>query len=156
MSATSLVQTVITALFALMGGSLIGFLQKLSVENQFKASLGVLGISIGALVGVYSGVYVTQYQLLTPKNLRLSGDSPHKGPLPVLYLRSSQLTDAAAIEEQYRNRQLSPTDAYAELSAVAKDIPGANAIAEQYRNKQISAEDAYEKLHDLVKNAPTH
>jgi hypothetical protein len=58
MSEHSLAQGVIAALFALFGGTLIGFLSKLSPADQFKAAAGILAISIGTLIGVYSGIVV--------------------------------------------------------------------------------------------------
>lgn len=119
MSATSLVNTVIAALFALFGGSLVGLLQKLSTENQLKAALGVFGISLGTLVGVYSGVYVTQHQILTPYNQRLAATatSPAVGNHP-FYLRADEAAQSDAIDQQYRNHLITAAEAYEKIHAL--------------------------------------
>jgi hypothetical protein len=49
MSATSLAQGVIAALFALFGGSLLALFQKLAVPEQIKVAAGILAISLGTL-----------------------------------------------------------------------------------------------------------
>jgi len=112
MSAQSLVQSVVAALFALFGGSLLVMLEKLSEVNQTKAALGILAISVGTLVGVYSGLYVNEYQLLTPPQSRPSGQEVRK------YLRENVTSSAKAIDQQYRNGMLSAKDAYEKLQAV--------------------------------------
>src|ERR1019366_7460671 len=70
MSAQSLAQSVIAALFALFGGSLLAFLEKLAPANQIKVAAGVFAISLGTLGGLYSGLYVNEHQLLTPVVVR--------------------------------------------------------------------------------------
>jgi len=110
MSAQSLSQTVLAAIFALFGGSLLAFFEKLSVNGQTKASVGLLAISLGALVGVYSGVYINEHQLLTPLPLRTKSE-------PTKYLRENVLTDINAIDSKYRTGILTAKEAYEQLHA---------------------------------------
>lgn len=118
MSAQSLAQAVIAALFALFGGSLLALLEKLPEEAQGKAALSLLAISVGTLVGVYSGLYINERQLLTPENLRLSKGQLQQGVTPnsiPKYLRENFQDARTSIDMKYRNKFLSAEDAYDSL-----------------------------------------
>jgi hypothetical protein len=123
MSEHSLAQGVIAALFALFGGTLIGFLSKLSPADQFKAAAGILAISIGTLIGVYSGIVVNQYEILTPASRRTvpiatagpSGSTATaRAAEPNKYLRAEVLSEVNAIDQQRRNG-MACEEAYAKL-----------------------------------------
>lgn len=114
MSATSLAQGVLAALFALFGGSLLGFLKQVRVEDQLKVAAGVLAIAVGTLIGIYSGIYVNEYKLLTPPQLRASEQDTK-------YLRAAELSRANAIDQQYRNHQLQAEEAYAQLRKLIEE-----------------------------------
>jgi hypothetical protein len=73
-----LTQGLLAAIFALFGGSLLALLQKLSVVDQIKAAVALCAISLGTLLGIYSGLYVNEFQLLTPMTERLSGRNVHQ------------------------------------------------------------------------------
>lgn len=111
LSAEALVQALIAALFALFGGSLLALLKNVSAIDQLKTSAGVLAISIGTLVGLYSGLYINQHQVLTPTALRASR------PTDVVntYLRANVIPEATAIETQYQNKELTAEQAYGRL-----------------------------------------
>ncbi len=118
MSAQSLVQAVIAGLFALFGGSILALLEKLPEEGQGKAALSLLAISVGTLLGVYSGLYVNERQLLTPENLRLSKAKLPAGATPTAvprYLRENFQDARTSIDMKYRNKFLSAEDAYDSL-----------------------------------------
>jgi hypothetical protein len=119
MSATSLAQSVIAALFALFGGSLLTFLDKVTVNNQIKAAAGLFAVSIGTLIGIYSGVYVNEHRLLSPLALRslpsATTESKALQTEKYLYLRSSVIKDATAIDQKYRNKMLTAEEAYEKL-----------------------------------------
>jgi hypothetical protein len=119
MSAKSLTQAVIAALFALFGGSLIAFLQKLSVCDQFKAGIGIFAISLGILIGIYTGLYVNDHQLLTPaiRRLRANVATSETSTCDVKYLRANVIPDAKAIDQEYRNG-LKAEEAYEKLYAL--------------------------------------
>jgi hypothetical protein len=114
MSGHSLAQSVIAALFALFGGSLLGFLDKVPIHNQIKVSAGVLAISTGTMIGIYSGLYVNEHELLTPLSARhlAAGADRNK------YLRSAVIDEAKAIDQQYRNELLPAKEAYEKLRAL--------------------------------------
>jgi hypothetical protein len=119
MSAQSLAQAVIAALFALFGGSIIVLLEKMNEQNQVRASIGMLGISVGALVGVYSGLYVNDHELLTPPHLRaVAGRDAAKVQEVRKYLRENVLDETRAIDTQYRNGMISTKEAYERLKTL--------------------------------------
>jgi hypothetical protein len=111
LSAESVAQALIAALFALFGGSLLAFLRHVSLIDQLKTSAGVLAISVGTLGGVYSGIYVNQHQLLTPTALQASRPSD----VVNTYLRGYVMPTSAAIDTQYRNKELTAEQAYQRL-----------------------------------------
>ena len=115
LSAQSLVQAVVAALFALFGGSVVAMLEKLSEAHQAKAALAILAVSVGALVGVYAGLYVNEHQLMTPEKGRVL---PTAEKEPRKYLRENTLSNARAVDQQYRNGALTAKDAYDKLQAL--------------------------------------
>lgn len=118
MSAQSLAQTVVAALFALFGGSLLVMLEKLGVRNQVKAALAILAISVGTLSGLYVGLYVNEHQLLTPQTLRAAtGDGLAQTRLANKYLRENVIAEADAIDSKYRNG-MPAKEAYEQLRAL--------------------------------------
>jgi hypothetical protein len=123
MSAQSLAKSVIAALFALFGGSLLAFLQKVPIHDQFKASIGVFGISIGCLIGIYSGLYVNEHQLLTPVSNRASTNSKQASASDCdpKYLRANVMSQSNSIDQQYRTNQITGDRAYQELHALVVD-----------------------------------
>jgi len=120
MSAHSLAQGVLASLFALFGGSLLGLLQKVPIHDQFKVAAGILAISVGTLIGLYSGIYVNEHQLLTPVDARIvARRTGSSAPLEAnKYLRSTVLSKANAIDQQYRNGGFTDKQAYDELRKI--------------------------------------
>jgi hypothetical protein len=116
MSAEPLAHGVIAAMFALFGGSLLSFLKRFESKDQIKTGFGVAAISIGTLIGVYSGLYITEHQLFTPQNLRVTSASM-KESVPK-YLRDFQMTRAETIDAQYRNNHITIQQAYDQLRQV--------------------------------------
>jgi len=116
LSAQSLAQAVIAAMFALFGGSLLVFMEKLSEQNQAKAAIGIFAISLGTLCGVYSGLYVNEYQLLTPPAQRFTRAQSTQATVEVRkYLKENILPKANEIDVKYRNGLLTPQDAYDQI-----------------------------------------
>jgi len=58
-------------LFAFIGGSITALLYKLPKEERKLAGSALFSLSLSCLVGVYSGIIVTQYKLLTPGEHRV-------------------------------------------------------------------------------------
>ncbi len=103
LSEQSLAKTVIAALFASFGGSVILLMEKLTGKNQLNAVLAILMVSTGTILGTYSGLYVNEHELLTPPTRRATrASSENQAPCPRKYLRENALSRAAAIDTQYR------------------------------------------------------
>ena len=122
MSAQSLSNGVIAAVFALTGGSLLALLKTLSDADQLKAAAGIGGISLGAILGVYSGLYVNDHRLLSPK-AQLANVQQQAGQQVInttsqeggKYLRSVNLTRVNEIDQEYRTGVLQLDQAYEQL-----------------------------------------
>jgi len=127
LSAQSLAQAVIALLFAMFGGSLLALFQKLAVPEQIKVAAGILAISLGTLAGVYSGIFVTEHQILTPTSRRFTqqlddGKGKTTKGQTYLYLRENSLNKVNEIDQKYRTKLLSPEEAYEQLhSALTED-----------------------------------
>jgi hypothetical protein len=125
MSAQSLAQAVIAAIFALFGGSLLVLLEKLSERDQIKICGGLLGVALGTLLGLYSGLYINEHQLLTPIRGRQIGnvDPSHPPVEPRKYLRSDVSDKIDAVDMKYRSKVIGASEAYDELRALINDKP---------------------------------
>ena len=64
LSTAELTTTLLGLLFALIGGSIGALLGKLDAEERKLAGVGLLAFSIGAIGGLYSGIYVRINDLL--------------------------------------------------------------------------------------------
>jgi hypothetical protein len=113
MSAQSIAQSLIAALFALFGGSFLVLIEKLSESNQRKLAVGLFSISIGGLAGTYAGLYINEHRLFTPADIRAASSKP--GEPPQKYLRSEVLATATAIDQKLRNGQIGGKEAYDQL-----------------------------------------
>jgi hypothetical protein len=112
-----MVQAVVAAVFAFFGGSAVAVLGNKTRAEQQAVALGTLGLSFGAMVGVYSGILVNEHQLLTPSSHRVS-----KAPAatsaeltPAKYLRENSLRLAAEIDQKRRTGALTAEQAYDQM-----------------------------------------
>ena len=96
-SAQSMVQAVVAATFAFFGGSVVAVLGNKTRAEQHAVALGTLGLSFGTLLGVYSGIFVNEHQLLTPLSHRTPKVSAATSAelAPSKYLRENSLIDSA-------------------------------------------------------------
>jgi hypothetical protein len=175
LSAQSLSKSVIAAMFAFFGGSLLAFLQKLSIIDQIKASGGLGAIALGTIFGVYSGLYVNEHQLLTPQEQRVSynnrvlskepqatnGNQPAAlgtastqprtiGPEVVSTTVKDESSEAARTSgprsTATKTEPLAPPEKYLRANV----IPKVDAIDQQYRNG-LPAKEAYEQLIEVIR-----
>lgn len=142
LTSESVVQSLIGLLFALMGGSVIALLGKLSPEDRTKASQAIASLSIGCLIGIYSGIIVTQYRLLSPRIestkplIAAQAPSPPAPPEPKgaaraeiskeRYVRSAIIDKANAIDIRYKSNRITLEQAYEEMYSLAREPAGEN------------------------------
>jgi hypothetical protein len=93
MTSAAISSSLLSLLFAFVGGSILVFLEKLSPETRKLAGQSVAALSICCLVGIYSGIYVSEHRLLSPKDGVATASAAQKDGSGVrdskyMYLRS--------------------------------------------------------------------
>lgn len=114
LTAESVVSTLLPLIFTFAGGSAIAFGSTLKKEVLNLASVAILTLSIGALSGIYSGVYIFEHKLLTPENKR---ESRSETP----YLRNLKIEKINIIDHQKRSGVLTTEEAYQEILNIMKN-----------------------------------
>ena len=112
LSAESTVRVVLPLLFAFGGGSAIAFLHKLTPDDRKRAAGAIAALSLSCLIGVYSGVAVSEYQLLTPARQLPKRSTPIADNR---YLRSLKVDEVQLIDQRYKTKEYTAERAYAEL-----------------------------------------
>jgi hypothetical protein len=113
LSAQSTVAIILPLLFAFGGGSAIAFLPKLDAKDREQAAAAVMAMSLSCLVGVYSGILVSEYQILSPKN---SPSRSRAGSIAEMkYLRGATMDKIVAIDQQFRTHTLTAVQALEQL-----------------------------------------
>lgn len=111
MTKDSVVSTLIPLLFTFGGGSAIAFMQKLTAQAQKKASFAILFLSLFCLLGVFSGIYISEQQLFTQekdKHVATTRDDR-------FYLRNSTISIVNNIDAHYMKGTYSAEQAYDSL-----------------------------------------
>jgi len=111
MTSASVVSSLIPLLFAFGGGSAVAFLRKLDREAQRRASIAILYLSIGCIIGVYSGIIITENQFLSPKTIKETTSSRDDRT----YIRSNTITKVNYIDAQLEKGNLTTKEAYEQL-----------------------------------------
>lgn len=112
-TATGVVASLLPLFFAFAGGSAIAFSGQADRRAAVAASVAIIGMSLGCLLGVYTGIYVAQHKLLTPPESRAS-------PASGSYLREFSVDQAEMIEQLRQAGTLSTEDAYKQLLEVSR------------------------------------
>jgi Na+/glutamate symporter len=112
-TADSVVSSLIPLFFAFAGGSAIAFGKNFEKHARDLAALAILGLSIGCVIGVYSGIYVFERKLLTPQEMRETRDDS-------AYLRKLSMDQIDLIDQQKRSGILTTEQAYAELTKIIR------------------------------------
>ena len=76
------------------------------------ACIAITGMAAGCMLGVYSGIYVSQHKLLTPKEVRTTASST--------YLRDFSVDQVDMIEQLRVRRVLSIEEAYQQLLELSR------------------------------------
>ena len=107
LTSESVVTQTIGLLFAVMGGSLIVLLKGLQPDDRRLAGKMILSLSVMALLGVVSGIVISENRLLSPAHIVAGADNK--------YLRKLTASDLAEIDLRYNSGHLTPAEAYKEL-----------------------------------------
>jgi hypothetical protein len=121
LTSASVTLPLVAALFAFGGTSGVAFVEKLQVADRSMAARLILGLSVGCLVGVYTGILVREHRWLSPRV-----DSGTAGAAPAAsltdssggYLRRQTITEIQAIDQRLQNGLITVQSAYDSLHAV--------------------------------------
>ena len=112
LSAESTLSVVLPLLFAFGSGSAVAFLHKLNINDRKLAASAVAALSISCLIGTYTGVIVSEYQLLTPhKDIKENSSAI----VDRKYLRSFDINYVETIDQSYKSGVYTVEEAYEEI-----------------------------------------
>jgi hypothetical protein len=107
LSASPVVQSTISLLFALLGGSIVVFLHKLSPADRRVAGQLITSLAMATLVGTFVGIVISERRLLSPTIDTRGVDNK--------YLRGLQVSEVNAIDLQYDSKAITADEAYRKL-----------------------------------------
>ena len=147
LTATSVTGAVLGLLFAFGGGSAIAFIRKLDNTERVLASKAILALSFSCLLGLYTGIFVCEYQLLTPEEVASKRVSVSQRKLT----RDSIVSAAHSIDQHRANEEIELEEAYKEMYQLHQEMESlAQAIHQRYLNREIRLNQAYSELHSLA------
>lgn len=114
-SSGSTLAVLIPLLFTFAGGSAVGFLPKLAVDTRRLAAAAVIGLSLSCLAGVYTGIFISERQLLSPAYIREIASIKPGTRVERGYLQAAVFKEAAVIDQKYRANELTAEQAYEQL-----------------------------------------
>lgn len=120
LTAESVTSTILALLFAFGGGSALAFVQKLEPKNLKLVSVAIIALSWSCLAGIYSGIRVSEYQMLSPqKEEPVSKISIEDKK----YLRENITSKANLIDQRLANGHYNFEEAYRELYKTTQELP---------------------------------
>lgn len=131
LTAHSVVTAVLSLVFAFAGGSVIGLLGKVADADRKLAGQGICALSLTCLIGVYSGIAISEWRVLSPRNSRTN--------ISTLNLGKEEAKAEGAIPMSLTNKYLD-----------SDTVSTINSIDLLYRKNVITANEAYEKLYETV------
>lgn len=111
LTSESVVASTIGLLFSAVGGSVILFLHKLQQGDRRLAGQLILALALSTLIGIFTGIYVTEHRVLSP-------DYARNSPSDNKYLRSSAASEVAEIDLKYNEHAITAAQAYDQLRAL--------------------------------------
>ena len=119
LSAEGIVRDLLPLLFAFGGGSAVGLMNKLDQRDKRTAYKAIFALSLSCLLGTYTGILVSEYQILTPESRR---EERHEMSIVQLkYLRSHLMSEADTIDQLYSRGVLTQDKAYEALYDLIKE-----------------------------------
>ena len=116
LSAESTLSVVIPLVFAFGGGSAIAFLHNLKPEDRRQAGVAVTALAVACLIGVYCGIFVSEYQLFSP-NLT---QAPETASIESRkYLRNVDVRAVDLVDQRYKSNEITAEQAYETLYDLA-------------------------------------
>ena len=118
MTSSSVVSSLIPLLFAFGGGSAIAFIQKLEIDARKLASIAITCLSLSCLAGIYSGILMTEYHILSPENQNRTSQSREEST----YLRAGTTSLVNFIDSQIAKGNITVAEGYEQLREGLLDL----------------------------------
>ena len=115
MTSAPVSNSLIGLIFAFGGGTAIGFLRKISKAERKTAAVCITSLCLSCLVGLYIGILVTEYRLLSPSSASSNIDVSQSRLSTKKYLREGVMKKIHHIDTKYRNNHLKCEEAYDEI-----------------------------------------
>jgi hypothetical protein len=118
LSSTPIVKSVVGLLFAFGGGSIIAFIKGIDAHDRKIAGASILALSLACTFGVYSGILVKTYHLLSPRSTTITGNTPAEAcnATDPDYVKKGTASRAADINDSHNK---DPEGAYQRLYQLA-------------------------------------
>jgi hypothetical protein len=116
LTASSVVVPVLGLIFALLGGSMVVFMEKLTVRQQTVSMKGMFFLAFFCIVGVLGGILISEYRVLTPRKdeTLLKAETANSDGFNK-YLKSHVVSQVEEIDDKRRNKVISIDDAYKQV-----------------------------------------
>jgi hypothetical protein len=125
MTASSVVASLLGLLFALLGGSLVAFFDKLDSKQLRWALLSLCSLSVACILGLFMGILLCEFKLLSPR------------PFGPGIVSEAQKSDDSIGSYKYLKNQL---------------VEKYDSIHSEYQQRHITAEQAYEQLYNYLRD----
>jgi hypothetical protein len=103
LTSAAITTSLLSALFAFVGGSVLAFLPKFNNEDRRVASSAIAGLSMAATIGLYGSLYVREHRVLSSSDGGAGGG----------YLRSQETGLNQFLIQQLQTGEISLDDACA-------------------------------------------
>ena len=150
LSSGSVTSSLLGLIFAFGGGSAIAFQRNLDEQERSTAGKAIFALAASCLVGVYSGIFVTERQLLSPAS------TPERtvARSDLTYLRANIGRAADVIDQQLANNEMTPNEAYRSLFDVLGGLEfTSDSIRGEVDAGRMTLDRAYAELGALVGSA---
>ena len=145
MTAESVVTSLLGLLFAFAGGSVLSLMHKLDVADRKLTGQAILSLSLSCLLGLYTGIVVSERRLLSPAVAATAPPAQAMQPAPA----ATPASPPPESKPQLQAREaLIPSAAKKYLLSLP--VSQVDQIDELRQSGKISPEEAYRRLHELV------
>lgn len=125
LSSNGVVKAIMPLLFAFGGGSAVGFLHKIEDRYRIIAYQLIFVFSISCLIGTYTGIIVSEHQLLSPERGQISRANSTIKDNKYLFSKEA-ISKADTIDQLYASELMKAEDAYQGLYEIITQLDKKN------------------------------
>jgi len=145
MTAQSVVTSLLGLLFAFAGGSVLSIMHKLDVADRNAAGQAVMALSLSCLLGIYSGIFVSEHRLLSPAVPATST----KSEMMQRNVEATPTSQSQETKQQVQGKEGTIPSA-ANKYLLSLSVDEIDQIDQLRTSGKISSDEAYKRLHNLV------